>query len=85
MNCANNPYCLNGLGEKKLVSLLQKECNLAIEKSDYFREKNEYVGLINLGATCYINTYLQVLSCCKQLNFFQNFVLQNFYSQGMVQ
>jgi len=51
---------LNGLGEKKLLNLLQKEPALPVERSDFFRETNQYAGLINLGATCYINTYLQV-------------------------
>ena len=51
---------MNGLGEKKLLNLLQKEPTAPIEQSDYLRETNEYAGLINLGATCYINTYLQV-------------------------
>lgn len=59
-NCATNPYCLNGLGEKKLVSLLQKEPVLPLEKGAYLRDPKDYAGLINLGATCYINTYLQV-------------------------
>lgn len=59
-NCATNPYCLNGLGEKKLINLLQKEPTLPLEKKDFLRESIQYAGLINLGATCYINTYLQV-------------------------
>ena len=61
-NCTANPYCLNGLGEKKLITLIQKESTVNIERSEYFRnnQENEYAGLVNLGATCYINTYLQV-------------------------
>ena len=64
-NCAINPYCLNGLGEKKLANLLQKETALTLERTEFFRNKDDYAGLVNLGATCYINTYLQV----KALNF----------------
>jgi ubiquitin carboxyl-terminal hydrolase 48 len=59
-NCTLNPYCLNGLGEKKLTNLIQKEVNVNLERSDYFRDMNDFAGVINLGATCYINTYLQV-------------------------
>ncbi len=59
-NCSLNPYCLNGLGEKKLTNLIHKEVNVNLERSDYFRDLNEFAGLVNLGATCYINTYLQV-------------------------
>jgi ubiquitin carboxyl-terminal hydrolase 48 len=63
-NCSANPYCLNGLGEKKLTNLLQKDATITVERNEYFRNKDEYAGLVNLGATCYINTYLQVL-CIK--------------------
>jgi ubiquitin carboxyl-terminal hydrolase 48 len=59
-NCSLNPYCLNGLGEKKLTNLLQKDTDLTLERSEFFRNKEDYAGLVNLGATCYINTYLQV-------------------------
>lgn len=59
-NCATNPYCLNGIGEKKLLNLMQKEVNNTLDKFIYFRKPNEHVGLVNLGATCYINAYLQV-------------------------
>lgn len=67
---------MNGLGEKKLANLIQKETNLNIERIEYFRKLDEYVGLKNLGATCYINTYLQV---CVVLCFvyFQDFDLKN--------
>lgn len=61
-NCAQNPFCLNGLGEKKLIGLLQKEPAPPLDRSQYFRSSSdEYVGLVNLGATCYINAYLQVI------------------------
>ncbi|CAF0845967.1 unnamed protein product, partial [Brachionus calyciflorus] len=59
-NCSTNPYCLNGLGERRLINLLQKEPAAPMDKNEYFRNADEYVGLVNLGATCYINAYLQV-------------------------
>lgn len=60
VNCNTNPYCLNGLGEKKLANLLQKQSAVNVERNEYLRNKEDYAGLVNLGATCYINTYLQV-------------------------
>lgn len=62
INCSQNLLCLNALGEKKLVtSLTNNKQTKSINRSDYFRKSsNDYAGLVNLGATCYINTYLQV-------------------------
>jgi uncharacterized UBP type Zn finger protein len=48
---------LNGLGEKKLT---KAESTVTIEREQFFRREDENVGLVNLGATCYINAYLQV-------------------------
>ena len=61
-NCVGNPYCLNGLGEKKLINLINKEPSVPLARDNYLRNLVEYAGLVNLGATCYINTYLQVSS-----------------------
>lgn len=33
---------------------------LPLDREAYLRDPKDYAGLINLGATCYINTYLQV-------------------------
>lgn len=62
-NCVGNPNCLRGLGEGSWFaggnhqSLLETTI-FEINKS--FRQEGEFVGLPNLGATCYVNTFLQL-------------------------
>lgn len=43
-----------------MINLLQKEPDAPVERALYFRKNHDFVGLVNLGATCYINAYLQV-------------------------
>lgn len=61
------PFCLNGLGEKRLATALIKESTNTVDRNALFRSANEYVGLNNLGATCYINAYLQVCVCYSNI------------------
>lgn len=65
-NCQYNPRCLLGLGESywstastKLA--YQQELEKNIKEGEAERRKpGELVGLKNLGATCYVNIYLQL-------------------------
>ena len=65
-NCSNNPRCFHGLGEAAWVkssSATENEEFIQKVKQELNAERrsaNELVGLRNLGATCYVNTYLQL-------------------------
>ncbi|XP_071945770.1 ubiquitin carboxyl-terminal hydrolase 48-like [Antedon mediterranea] len=60
-NCTGNPNCLTGLGEKEWLSTIDDEYWLDIDDpNEEKRPENSFVGLKNLGATCYVNTFLQV-------------------------
>ncbi|XP_075996333.1 ubiquitin carboxyl-terminal hydrolase 48 isoform X2 [Genypterus blacodes] len=60
-NCKGNPNCLVGIGEQAWLGEIDEDAfhNIDDPNSER-RDKNTFVGLTNLGATCYVNTFLQV-------------------------
>uniref|UniRef100_A0A8C1VV87 Ubiquitin carboxyl-terminal hydrolase 48 n=1 Tax=Cyprinus carpio TaxID=7962 RepID=A0A8C1VV87_CYPCA len=60
-NCRGNPNCLVGIGEQSWLGEIDENAfhNIDDPNSER-RDKNTFVGLTNLGATCYVNTFLQV-------------------------
>lgn len=60
-NCKGNPNCLVGIGEHVWLGEIDENAfhNIDDPNSER-RDKNTFVGLTNLGATCYVNTFLQV-------------------------
>lgn len=60
-NCKANPNCFNCLGEKFWLGEIKDDYWLDCEDPENERRpENAFVGLRNLGATCYVNTLLQV-------------------------
>ena len=61
-NCKGNPHCLVGLGEKEWFEEIdEKSWHDLDDPEKERRQKGAFVGLKNLGATCYVNTFLQVM------------------------
>ncbi|CAG2108466.1 unnamed protein product, partial [Medioppia subpectinata] len=59
-NCGQNMRCLNGLGERPWLSSADNSSNTANDSHLGRRVDGSFVGLKNLGATCYVNCLLQV-------------------------
>ncbi|ETE59587.1 Ubiquitin carboxyl-terminal hydrolase 48 [Ophiophagus hannah] len=60
-NCRGNPNCLVGIGEHIWLGEIDENTFHNIDDPNFERrKKNAFVGLTNLGATCYVNTFLQM-------------------------
>lgn len=60
-NCSGNPRCLSGLGERAWIQEVKDSAWHDIDDpNSERRKKGSFVGLKNLGATCYLNSFLQV-------------------------
>lgn len=61
-NCSGNPRCLSGLGERIWLHELKDDAwSDLVDPNAERRPEGGFVGLKNLGATCYLNSFLQVL------------------------
>jgi len=59
-NCKHNPQCFSGLGEKVWQEDLKISEEEPEDPCDILRPAGNFVGLTNLGATCYVNSLLQL-------------------------
>ncbi|CAN7939041.1 unnamed protein product, partial [Ixodes hexagonus] len=67
-NCSGNPRCLSGLGERAWIQDVKDSAWHDIDDPNSERRaEGSFVGLKNLGATCYLNSFLQVPSSNEAL------------------
>ncbi|GAB1608056.1 hypothetical protein Ahia01_001089700 [Argonauta hians] len=60
-NCRGNPLCLNSIGERVwLRQIDERKWHDIGDPNNERRHPDSFVGLKNLGATCYVNTFLQL-------------------------
>lgn len=89
-NCAKNPWCLFGLGEKEgiwrssniAINSLGLDPNVYLRKRDPKQLNDEVLyppaGLRNLGATCYLNVLIQVRNFSNTPSWIESLILRHF-------